>query len=503
MTNKIKRVGMFVSSILTIMSFGACTNEDITPVPEIKALVPNALTWEAGDTGSKNIEVSGTDLDGAMISVSALQNYTTSVNGTTITVTPKSANATEEDVVETLTVSVEGGNSLGATLTQLKKVVEPEPDPVPSLTSLTPDALTWGADEVDAKTITVAGENLDGVTLTVSDLTAFTATVEGTVITVTPNAANTATEDVVETLTVTAGESSLTATLTQSKAEAVEPDPVPSLTSLTPDALTWGADEVDAKTITVAGENLDGVTLTVSDLTAFTATVEGTVITVTPKAANTAAEDVVETLTVTAGESSLTATLTQSKAEAVEPDPNPGEPTSGWKKVTDNRDDWSGTYLIVAEVEPLNPRAWKLEEVASQGNPLFLTVEDGRIVSAGLTNMGKDENGITTNSGDVELSSLSQYAVTIAKVDGGYSIMIPSGQYITNTTGKAGIEFVEESAVGATSITKSDDNTFKIENTNSTTLFGWYNVNRKFNFFPVGKWDNTRSQVSFYEYVAE
>ena len=389
------------------MSFGACTNEDITPVPEIKALVPNALTWEAGDTGSKNIEVSGTDLDGAMISVSALQNYTTSVNGTTITVTPKSANATEEDVVETLTVSVEGGNSLGATLTQLKKVVEPEPDPVPSLTSLTPDALTWGADEVDAKTITVAGENLDGVTLTVSDLTAFTATVEGTVITVTPNAANTATEDVVE------------------------------------------------------------------------------------------------TLTVTAGESSLTATLTQSKAEAVEPGPDPGEPTSGWKKVTDNRDDWSGTYLIVAEVEPLNPRAWKLEAVASQSNPLFLTVEDGRIVSAGLTNMGKDENGITTNSGDVELSSLSQYAVTIAKVDGGYSIMIPSGQYITNTTGVAGIEFVEESAVGATSITMSDDNTFKIENTNSTTLFGWHNGNRKFNFFPVAKWDNTRSQVSFYEYVAE
>ena len=176
---------------------------------------------------------------------------------------------------------------------------------------------------------------------------------------------------------------------------------------------------------------------------------------------------------------------------------------SRWEKVTDVRVDWSGTYLIVAEVEPTNPRAWKLEAADKQANPLFLTVTDGRIVSAGLTNVGKDANGITTNSGDVELSSLDQYAVTIAKVDGGYSIMTPSGQYITNTTGTAGIEFKTESTIAATSITKSDDNTFRIENTKSETLFGWHNGNRKFNFFPVGKWDNTRSQVSFYECVEE
>ena len=464
-------------------------------VPTLTSLTPNALTWAAAETGAQTITVAGEHLETVTLTVSELTNFTATVSGTTITVTPKSANATYEAVEETLTVSFEGGNSLTATLTQQAK-------PRPALTSLTPNALTWEAAETGAKTITVAGTNLEAATITATvEGSVFTAIVEGTTVTVTPTAVNETDAAVTATLTVAVQDgNSLTATLTQ------EAKPRPALTSLTPDALTWAAAETEAKTIAVAGTNLEGAAITATvEGDAFTATVEGATVTVTPAAANEGDADVTATLTVSVeGGNSLTATLTQTKPESTG-----GEvATSGWIKVTENKEDWSGTYLFVAEVEPANRRAWDYDVMAN-GNLIFLTFSDSDAIVSGNTVRPIKADGTANPDYDatqhtVSLEGLNAYAITIIKTDAGYAFKTPENTYLTNTTGQAGTDIVNAEDIAATSITMDTTNAtleIYLEKDGITkTRFGFFNANRRFNYFPHNKWDSTRSNISLYEY---
>ena len=92
--------------------------------PTITTLSPGTLAWDATETAAKTITVSGAKLDGVTLtpalSGDGADHFTTSVSGTTITVTPKAANETTADIIATLTISADGGNSMTATLTHAK-----------------------------------------------------------------------------------------------------------------------------------------------------------------------------------------------------------------------------------------------------------------------------------------------------------------------------------------------------------------------------------------------
>lgn len=91
----------------------------------------------------------------------------------------------------------------------------------PVITSLDPDALSWGSDETAAQTISVKGSDLSGklsCSLSGGADSKFTASVSGTTVTVTPKGANETAADFEETLTVAvAGGNSMNATLKQAK----------------------------------------------------------------------------------------------------------------------------------------------------------------------------------------------------------------------------------------------------------------------------------------------
>ena len=466
-------------------------------VPTLTSLTPEAVVWAAAETEAKTITVAGEHLDDVTLVLSELTNFTATVNGTTITVTPKAVNATYEAVAENLSVSIEGGEPLTATLTQQAK-------PRPALTSLAPEALTWEAAETGAKTITVAGTNLEGATITATvEGSVFTATVEGTTVTVTPTAVNETDAAVTATLTVAVQDgNSLTATLTQ------QAKPVPALTSLTPDALTWAATETEAKTIAVAGTNLEGAAITATvEGDAFTATVEGTTVTVTPVAANEGDADVTATLTVSVADgNSLTATLTQTKPESTG-----GETiTPGWYKVTENKEDWSGTYIFVYDRDKTNQRNWTA--VGGQQNRSFVTVDDNGRIDGYYNKKGHAESDAK------DMALLNDCIITIAKVDGGYTIMTSAGKYITNnlgtnaTTGEpkptAGTVFSDTEVIGATSIelvvddvdTEGNTNTtVKIAYTTTSVAFGYFETNNIFNYFPDDAWGD-KHRITFFEY---
>ena len=86
----------------------------------------------------------------------------------------------------------------------------------PFITDVTPSSLSWASDDTAEKTVTIEGVNFNGFTL--SSLTSFNASVEGTTVKISPKAANTGDTDIKETLTITAtGGNDATVTLTQLK----------------------------------------------------------------------------------------------------------------------------------------------------------------------------------------------------------------------------------------------------------------------------------------------
>ena len=72
----------------------------------------------------------------------------------------------------------------------------------PMIIDVTPSSLSWASDDTAEKTVTIEGVNFNGFTL--SSLTSFNASVEGTTVKISPKTANTGDTDIKETLTITA-----------------------------------------------------------------------------------------------------------------------------------------------------------------------------------------------------------------------------------------------------------------------------------------------------------
>ena len=90
---------------------------------------------------------------------------------------------------------------------------------VPTIKEVTPSSLVWTANDTSEKTVTIEGVNFNGFTL--SSLTSFNASVEGTTVKISPKAVNTSDAELKETLTITAnGGNSVTVTLTQNGASS-------------------------------------------------------------------------------------------------------------------------------------------------------------------------------------------------------------------------------------------------------------------------------------------
>ena len=71
---------------------------------------------------------------------------------------------------------------------------------VPTITEVTPSSLVWTANDTSEKTVTIEGVNFNGFTL--SSLTSFNASVEGTTVKISPKAVNTSDAELKETLTI-------------------------------------------------------------------------------------------------------------------------------------------------------------------------------------------------------------------------------------------------------------------------------------------------------------
>ena len=170
------------------------------------------------------------------------------------------------------------------------------------------------------------------------------------------------------------------------------------------------------------------------------------------------------------------------------PDPgDPSEPAVGWVKVTEDRTDWSGTYLFVRDGVDF-PRTWDL--TSQSNNNFFVTVAANNAITAA---------GTTQGGTDIPLEELYDYTVTIRNTDEGYTIHTATGMYVTNNTGIAGTVLQSESVIGADSIILQSDNTFEISLSNNTK-FGYYPTNKRFNYFPDNKWGD-KVRISLYEYV--
>lgn len=126
---------------------------------------------------------------------------------------------------------------------------------VPTITEVTPSSLVWTANDTSEKTVTIEGVNFNGFTL--SSLTSFNASVEGTTVKISPKAVNTSDAELKETLTITAnggntatvtlpqnGASSgtkLTITITPTTADSGFPATAPSTeATVTIDGYVWG-----------------------------------------------------------------------------------------------------------------------------------------------------------------------------------------------------------------------------------------------------------------------
>lgn len=97
--------------------------------------------------------------------------------------------------------------------------VEAFKETVPTITEVTPSSLVWTANDTSEKTVTIEGVNFNGFTL--SSLTSFNASVEGTTVKISPKAVNTSDAELKETLTITAnGGNTATVTLTQNGASS-------------------------------------------------------------------------------------------------------------------------------------------------------------------------------------------------------------------------------------------------------------------------------------------
>lgn len=108
-----------------------------------------------------------------------------------------------------------------------------------------------------------------------------------------------------------------------------------------------------------------------------------------------------------------------------------GGAASGWYKVTENLSDWSGEYLLVYEGDNHDAVAWTGVDAANCGADV--TITDGVIAT-------KPEGAVT---------------LTIAPMNGDYSIKVDGEKFMGRTSDANGMDFSEQSIVNTLSI---DDN---------------------------------------------
>ena len=87
--------------------------------PLITDVTPSSLSWASDDTAEKTVTIEGVNFNG--FTLSSLTSFNASVEGTTVKISPKTANTGDTDIKETLTITATGGNDATVALTQLKK----------------------------------------------------------------------------------------------------------------------------------------------------------------------------------------------------------------------------------------------------------------------------------------------------------------------------------------------------------------------------------------------
>ena len=87
--------------------------------PMIIDVTPSSLSWASDDTAEKTVTIEGVNFNG--FTLSSLTSFNASVEGTTVKISPKTANTGDTDIKETLTITATGGNDVTVALTQLKK----------------------------------------------------------------------------------------------------------------------------------------------------------------------------------------------------------------------------------------------------------------------------------------------------------------------------------------------------------------------------------------------
>ena len=183
---------------------------------------------------------------------------------------------------------------------------------------------------------------------------------------------------------------------------------------------------INSKVYTVTWQNDDGTVLKTEALAeGTTPTYDGT----TPEKA----EDENYTYTFAGWSPEITA-VTGNVTYTAQFDATPKTPaaTASYVKVTTAPDDWSGDYLIVFEDEEGN-KAFNgsADGLNSSGNYIDVTISGGEIASDAATDAAK---------------------VTIAQIDGGYSIATATGAYIGGVSGQNKLASSDDAIVNTISL---------------------------------------------------
>ncbi|MFD2720355.1 beta strand repeat-containing protein [Hymenobacter monticola] len=230
------------------------------PAPAISSISPSSVTAGAA---SQTLTVNGSDfLSSSVVNFNGTPRTTAFVSASRLTILLTAADqATAGTYDVTVTNPAPGGGTSAATTFTVNA---PAPNPVPTISSLTPSSVFVGT---ASQTLTVAGTNfLSSSVVSLNGITRTTAYVSPSQLTITLTAADQATVgtyDVTVTNPAPGGGTSGTATFT------VAPNPVPTISGLAPSTAVAGS---AGFSLVVTGNNF---------VTGSTATFNGTTRAVT------------------------------------------------------------------------------------------------------------------------------------------------------------------------------------------------------------------------------
>ena len=241
----------------------------VTSVNDVPVLAAIGSQTTTEDT-PLSITLSGSDIDGDPLTYTATNsaNITSSVSGTTLTLTPGASWSGTENIVVTVT----DGNSGTATET-VSVTVTPVNDP-PVIAN--PGAQTTAEDTPITITLSATDIESDPLTFSAIDSANLTTSVTGTSLTITPDADWHGTESV--TASVSDGQGGTDSVLLSVTVTPVNDAPILSAIG------TRTTAEDTPLSITLTGSDVDGDSLTYSATngTNVTSSVSGTTLTVTP-----------------------------------------------------------------------------------------------------------------------------------------------------------------------------------------------------------------------------